>query len=230
MLVVTARPSEADVLRGATKRFDDFERGPAPPAPPVPAIRAVPPREQRIPMEGRAQVEILLGGTSIRRSDGRYPEAFLANEVLGGGLLSRLFQRVRERAGLAYNASSELEAMRWGGYWQARAGTGAERVRAATRLVAQEVRRIRESPIPAGELRRIRESTIGELPLAIETAQGAHVLAVEVAYHHLGPEFLRAWPATLRAVTPRRIRAVAEESLDTTASATVLAGPMAEPG
>ena len=181
-------------------------------------------------MEGRSQVEILLGGTSIRRSDERYPEAFLANEVLGGSMLSRLFQRVRERAGLAYHASSDLETMRWGGYWQARAGTGTERVEAAERLVAQEVRRLRESPVPPGELRRIRESTVGELPLSIETAQGAHGLAVEVAYHHLGPGDLRAWPATLRAVTPKRLRSAAEESMGETSSATVLAGPLAREG
>lgn len=226
MLVVTARPSLADLRRVASAGFAEFARRSPPPTPDVPALRSTGPKERRIPMEGRAQVEILIGGASLPRSDERYPEAFLANEVLGGSLLSRLFQRVRERAGLAYHASSDFDALRWGGHWQARAGTGPERVREAARLVADEVRKIRERPIPSTELRRIRESTIGELPLSIETAQGAHSLAVDVAYHHLGPTFLRAWPATLRAVTPRRIRAVASESMNVAASATVLAGPI----
>ncbi|HEY6238588.1 MAG TPA: insulinase family protein, partial [Thermoplasmata archaeon] len=87
LLVVTARSSLPEVLRDAAKRFDGIDRTTAPKPPAVPRIRPVRAHERKIPMAGRSQVEVLIGGTSIRRSDERYPEAFLGNEVLGGGLL-----------------------------------------------------------------------------------------------------------------------------------------------
>ncbi|MCI4340542.1 MAG: insulinase family protein, partial [Thermoplasmata archaeon] len=160
------------------------------------------------------------------RSDPRYPAAFLANEVLGGGLLSRMFQKIREESGLAYHASSDLESMRWGGYWLAHAGTGPERLRAAHRLVQREIERIRTQPIPRPELDRIRRSVIGEIPLAFETSQGAHEIGVDVAYHHLGPEFVVGWPALLRALGPSELRAAASGAFGPEGLVTVLAGPL----
>lgn len=183
----------------------------------------------RIPMPGRSQVEIRIGGPSIARSDPDYPGGFLANEVLGGRpLLSRLFQTVREHAGLAYHSSSDVEAMRWGGYWQVQAGTGPERVTEAERLLRREVERIRTTAVPSAELDRIRESAIGELPLALETTASAHSLALDVAYHHLGERFLSEWPATLRALSPKQVRDSAGRAFGASGSVTVLAGPLAE--
>ncbi|MCI4354244.1 MAG: insulinase family protein, partial [Thermoplasmata archaeon] len=151
LVVVTGRPSLAETVRTVGRAFDRFptERAIAPPT--VPRARPIPERAIELPMAGRSQVEIRVGAASIARSDPRYPAAFLANEVLGGGLLSRMFQKIREESGLAYHASSDLESMRWGGYWLAHAGTGPERLRAAHRLVQREIERIRTQPIPRPE-------------------------------------------------------------------------------
>lgn len=227
MLVITATPPLDVLARAVDRRFVELSSGTEPRPPAAPPSGRTPPKTEHIRMPGRAQVEIRVGGASIARSDPSYPGAFLANEVLGGrALLSRLFQNVRERAGLAYHASSDLEALRWGGYWQAQAGTGPERVEQATRLVLAEVERIRTELVRAPELDRMRESSIGELPLALETTQGAHELALDVAYHDLGPDFLASWPTTLRALTPKDVRDAAESAFSEARSLTVLAGPV----
>ena len=226
LLVLTTREPLASVVRAARERFGGLPKGSAP-------AHLVPPRGPpaerepvRIAMPGRTQVELRIGAASIARSDPAYSGAFLANEVLGGrALLSRLFQNVRERAGLAYHASSDLEAMRWGGYWQAEAGTGPERIESARKLVSSELRRIHDELVPARELDRIRESAIGELPLALETTQGAHDLAVDVAYHHLGERFLATWPTALRSLSPRDVRDAAQHAGIGAGAVTILAGP-----
>ncbi len=227
-LVLTARPGLATIARLASRGFRDLPAGSEPAARPVArAPRGKRPQRRRLSMPGRAQVEIRVGGASIARSDPSYAGAFLANEVLGGrALLSRLFQNVREKEGLAYHASSSLEAMRWGGYWEAQAGTGPERVDAALRLLYAEVDRIRHERIRGPELERMRESTIGELPLALETTQGAHELALDVAYHHLGETFLTAWPSELRRLSPESVRTAAAEAFPDAGTVTVLAGPI----
>ncbi|MGI0132523.1 MAG: M16 family metallopeptidase [Thermoplasmata archaeon] len=225
--VVVTAPCLADaVRRHAARAFRGFDRDGAPdlPARPDPP----PPRPQRhdVAMAGRAQVEIRIGGPSIARSADEFPAAYLANEVLGGRpLLARLFQRVRERHGLAYHASSELEAMAWGGYWLAQAGTGPERATRTVALVQKEVRRMRDELVPPAELDEIRDSAIGELPLDLEDTSSAHTLALDVAYHHLAPDFYRTWSTVLRSVTPAQVRRAAQVGLDGAHAVTVLAGP-----
>ncbi len=230
LVVSTGGPGLVPFAAAVRRAFSEVEveKAPTRPASPVP----VPPTERQrvVPLPGRTQVEIRVGGASVARSSPAYAGVYLANEVLGGRpLLARLFQIVRERHGLAYHASSELQAMRWGGYWAAGAGTGPERTAATGRLVRQEVRRISEETVPSDELHRIRESAIGELPLALETTSGAHELALDIAYHGLPDDFLEQWPRTLRALTPRDVREAAAEGLDARRSVTVIAGPVAAP-
>jgi len=229
LLVVTGRPSLESTVRSVGRAFGRFPTEQAPTPPRVPPPRTPEPRPISLPMPGRSQVEIRVGAATIARGDPRYPAAFLANEVLGGSLLSRLFQKVREESGLAYHASSELESMRWGGYWVAHAGTGPERLAPARRQVESEVQRIRSSLVPPRELDRIRRSVIGEIPLAFETTQGAHEIGVDVAYHHLGPTFVKEWPAVLRALSSSDLRAAASESIGAGGLVTVLAGPLSPP-
>lgn len=226
VVVTTGRSLDA-VRRDVRRRFHGFARERSPPAPGVPALPARPPVSTDLKMADRAQVEIRVAGPSLARRDPAFPAAFLANEVLGGRpLLARLFQRVRETHGLAYHASSDLEAMRWGGYWVAQAGTGPERADRALRLIRKEVERLSEEPVPPGELGTIRESAIGEMPLALETTLGAHELAVDVTYHGLPATYLRDWPATLRALGPDAVRRAAREAMDPARAVVVRAGPV----
>ncbi len=225
-LVITAPPSLDRVERLAGQWRGRFARERAPASPSVPPARPARDRRRTIEMPGRSQVEIRYGGSTIARSDERFDAAELANEVLGGRpLLSRLFQRIRERGGLAYHSSSEFEAMRWGGHWLAQAGTGSDRTERVLVLLTAEVERIRNHSVPDRELDRVRESWIGSLPLALDTTTGAHALAVDVVYHGLEGDHMVHWPARLRAIPSRTVRDAAVDAMDTSRSAVVVAGP-----
>ncbi|MCI4327220.1 MAG: insulinase family protein [Thermoplasmata archaeon] len=224
-LVVTTSRSHADVEALARRLFAEFptERPRvAEPHPIAPPVRA---GQRSVPMPGRTQTEIRVGGLAPPRDDPTFPALYLANEVLGGrSLLNRLFQHVRERRGLAYHASSDLDAMRWGGYWTAQAGTGPERTAQVVPLVEKEVRAIAERTIPTPELELIRESAIGEIPLALETAADAHELAVDAAYHRLPEQHWRDWPERLRAISTVAIQAAAAPVYDPAHAVVVIAG------
>jgi len=225
-LVVTAPARLTAVERAARRLFSGFaeSHGPTLVLPPVAPPR---PAERAVNLPGRAQVEVRVGGASIARSAPEYPAAFLANEILGGRpLLSRLFQRVREKGGLAYHASSELEAMRFGGYWVAEAGTGADRWRRVVPMLREEVDRLRTERVSSSELDATRTSVIGEIPLALESTSDAHELAVDVAYHRLPADYWITWPDVLRAVRPEEIQTAAALALDRRTSMTVFAGPV----
>lgn len=224
--VVLTAPKPERSLPVLRRLFRDLASTPPPSAPRVPRPPAASPAPHRIPMPGRSQVDIRIGGPSPPRGDPEFPALFLANEVLGGrSLLCRLFQHLREEHGLAYGASSRLEAMRWGGYWVAEAGTAPANAERALSLMQAELERIRHEPVAAAELDRIRESTIGELTLELETTAGAHQLALDVAYHALPEGFWRDWPGQLRALGPQELRRAADRGLGGLGVASVLAGP-----
>lgn len=225
LLVVTGPPSLEAIVRRARGRFG-FADGDAEFVPPRP-LRApsVSPSIVTVPLPGRTEVQIRLGGRGLPRSAPNFPDLLLANEVLGGRSISRLFQRVREGQGLAYHASSSIEAMRWGGFWYAQAGTGPDRLEKVLTLVQREVERMRSADVPRGELDRLRRATIGAIPLQLETTAGAHDLAVEVAYFGLPEDFYLTWPDRLRAVRTADVRAVAEVVFDPGHVVTAWAGP-----
>jgi zinc protease len=226
LLVVTSPLRRAEVERAIRPMFSRFPRSsPSPLA--VPQAWSARVRERRVHLPGNSQVEVRLGGSSIARSAPEFPAAFLANEILGGRpLLARLFQRVREKGGLAYHASSEIESMRYGGYWMAQAGTGADRYRRVVPMLREEVDRIRSEEVPDRELRAIRESAVGSIPLSLESTADAHELAVDAAYYHLPEDYWALWPARLRAVRRRELREAAEIAFDRASQVTVLAGPI----
>lgn len=227
LVVATLAPSLPALTREVRERFRCLEAGEEAPSLRFPAPGAGG-STHRVDLPERSQVDLRLGGPSLPRSDPQYPALFLAEEVLGGRpLLSRLFQAVREKEGLAYHASSQLEAMRYGGYWTVQAGTSAAHATRALRLLTRELDRLREEPVAEAELTLIRESVIGELPLSLETTADAHELAVDLAYHELPSDFLETWPTTLRAVTPAEIQAAARRGMDSRRAVTVIAGPKA---
>lgn len=225
-VVVTSPKPKSAVERAVRRRFVGFARDSAPAVPRLPRAPSLKNAPRRVTMEGRSQVEVRIGGPSIARADSDYAALYLVNEVLGGRpLLARLFQQVRERHGLAYHASSDVESMRWGGYWMVQAGTGPERADKVVELLTGEVGRMGSQEVKSGELREIRESAIGAIPLSLETTTGAHQLALDVTYYDLPGDYYRRWPRQLRRVKASEMRSAARRGMDLAAASTVLAGP-----
>ncbi len=64
-----------------------------------------------------------MGSFGPRRIDPEYPAAVLGNNILGQfGMMGRIGESVRENAGLAYYASTGLNAWIEGGSWEIAAG------------------------------------------------------------------------------------------------------------
>ena len=115
-----------------------------------------------------SQVHLCLGGIGLSYAHPSKYALFLLNAVLGGGMTSRLFQKIREEAGLAYSIYSDLEFYRDTGQICISAGVDPKDAQRTVDMIRHECRVLREQPVPEDELRDTRSQLIGGLYLSLE--------------------------------------------------------------
>src|ERR1700684_2852041 len=103
------------------------------------------------------QVHICIGVQALPLVDDRRFAVSVLNNVLGGGMSSRLFQNIRERLGLAYAIFSEMNSYRDAGMLSVYAGTSLETAGQLIECVLAEFRRLKEEPLDEEELRRAKD-------------------------------------------------------------------------
>ena len=114
------------------------------------------------------QAHILYGARSVSRFDeGRWALSVL-NHVLGGGLSSRLFQKVREQRGLAYSVWSERAAYEDTGSLAVVVGTAPEHVDEVLRIVEDELDLLANKGVTERELAVAKGNLRAEMLLSGE--------------------------------------------------------------
>ncbi len=129
------------------------------------------------------QSHICVGVSSYPQNhDDRY-SSYVLNTLLGGSMSSRLFQNVREKRGLAYAVFSGLSAYRDAGSFTVYAGCANEAVEEVIDLIVEEIRGVKQAPVPDAELRRSKDHLKGSLMLSLEnTASRMSHLARQEIY------------------------------------------------
>jgi predicted Zn-dependent peptidase len=115
------------------------------------------------------QVHICIGVPAYPMAHERRFAAAVLNNILGGGMSSRLFQKIREQQGLAYAVFSELSPYSDTGMLTIYAGTAGETAAKVVDMVAAEFRAIKESLVSEEELRRAKDHLKGSLMLSLES-------------------------------------------------------------
>jgi predicted Zn-dependent peptidase len=157
------------------------------------------------------QVHICLGVPALPLTDRRRFAVSVLNNVLGGGMSSRLFQNIRERQGLAYAIFSEMSSYRDAGTLSVYAGTSLETAGQVVRSVLDEFRRLKDEPLDAEELRRAKDNLKGATLLALEgSGQRMNSLARYHIYfnRHFTPAELIA---LLESVTTEEVQQIARD-------------------
>jgi predicted Zn-dependent peptidase len=116
------------------------------------------------------QVQLCLGVPAPAvDSPARYA-VYLLNTMLGGGMSSRLFQTIREDRGLAYSIYSETSPFRDTGALSIYAGASVDKTPEVLRLTIEELRRLKEEPVPEAELKRAKDQLKSNIVLGLESS------------------------------------------------------------
>jgi zinc protease len=196
-----------------------------PPAlPPLKPLKVIVTRKVKIP--GKSQADLVIGASGPCRKDPDYIADALGNSALGQfGLGGRIGDVVREKSGLAYYASSNLNAGIGPGSWSVSAGVNPANVQKARDLICREIELFVEKGITLEELSDSQSNFIGRLPLSLESNSGVASALLNIERYDLGMDYYRRYPDLVRAVTPEQVLSAARKYLDPDRLAIAVAGP-----
>jgi predicted Zn-dependent peptidase len=132
------------------------------------------------------QVQLCIGVPSDPIGHARRYTSYILNTLLGGGMSSRLFQRIREEQGLVYAIYSELSPYRDTGCMSVYAGCGRENITKVVQSVVAEFRNMKSEQILPEELERAKNQLKGNLMLSLEssTARMSNLARQEMYFDH----------------------------------------------
>jgi predicted Zn-dependent peptidase len=186
-----------------------------------PAQRGARQAEQR----DTAQTHIVFGtDTFPLRDSRRFPLAILTN-AFGGGMSSRLFQRVREELGLAYAIFAYKQFYQSSGQLGVYVGTQSATADAAVEAIAAEYERIARDGLPEPELADGKRQLKGQIMLSLESpaARMSRLAGFELHGDEYRP--LDAMLAEIDAITDSEVRAVAAEFFPSPRQTVMRLGP-----
>ena len=227
VLIIAGALERAQAEQIATRLVANLPKGerhpPIPPAQPLKEARRV------CLTYPSKQAHILIGQPGIDRGSPDYHTLFTGNHLLGGGgMVSRLFERIREEHGLAYSVYSYFQPLRGRGPFVVGMQTEAEQTGEALEMLYGQLRDfVREGPREE-ELQAARRNLIGGFPLRIDSnSELASYLGV-IAFHGLPLDYLEQFPQRIGQVTVEQVHTAFQRHLDPERMVTVLVGPWGE--
>ncbi|HEX6305582.1 MAG TPA: pitrilysin family protein [Anaerolineales bacterium] len=181
---------------------------------------------RHVTIPGKFQADLVMGAAGPERRSPDYLAAALGNSVLGQfGMMGRIGDAVREKAGLAYYAYSTLGGGMGPGPWYVSAGIDPGKVEQTVVLVSQEIGQFIAEPVSSEELSDSQANFIGRLPLSLESNGGVAAALLNLERYQLGLDYYYRYADLIRAITPEEVLETARRYLHPERLAIATAGP-----
>lgn len=139
------------------------------------------------------QSHLVMGFRAFGVHDERRIALQVAAEVLGGGMSSRLFKKIRDDLGAAYYVRTDADLYSDHGLFEMTAGVNHSKIETVIKASLGEFSRLRDELVGEKELRKAKEHLIGNLYMSLETSD-------ELAYFYGGQEIMG-----LKLTSPREV-------------------------
>jgi len=159
-----------------------------------------------------ANLEWVMVGSRVPGADSsEYATATLIAAVLGSGMDSRLFRRLRDRESIAYSVRSLCPAQRHGSYVAALVAVFPEDGERAVAIIEEEMRRLQSGLISPRELERARRYALMTDSLEWARPVTAAERISESIVNGDSPGFAGRWRKQLCMVTAQQVREFARK-------------------
>ena len=227
VMAVVGAVEPAQAIAKVERALGDWVNPSQPEPPPLPPVHLLDKDViRKVPIPGKSQADIVLGTVGPERRSPDYLAAALGNSILGQfGMYGRIGEAVRERAGLAYYAYSNLSGGPGPGPWYVSAGVDPENVEKTIGLIRQEVTRFVGDTLTQAELEDSQSQYIGSLPLTLESNAGVAGALLNLERYDLGLDYYRRYAGLISAVTLEEVLETARRYLRPERLGIGVAGP-----
>lgn len=171
------------------------------------------------------QTHLVLGVRAFDLFDKRNPILAVLGGVLGAGMSSRLFIKLREEMGVAYYVRAGHDASLDHGSFQISAGVSNDRVEEVIKEILKECNRLKKDLVSDKELQKVKSFLIGNSKMSLESSD-------DIASFYGSQEILKNEMQTIeekakkiQAVTAKEIRAIAQKIFTNKGLNLALIGP-----
>jgi len=226
LVVVAGKFNEGEVVEKIKQAFSPLTSGKK--TPKVKTIEHQEKPEVLLKFKETDQTHLVLGVRAFNIFDERKYALDVLADILGGGMSSRLFQKIREEMGAAYYVNTEADLYTDHGYLAASAGIDHNKVNDVIEVTLQEFKNLAEKSVENKELQRAKDHLIGRLIIGLETSD-------QLAGFYGGQEIITREILTpketikkIQAVKKEEIRAVANEIFQNKKLNLAIIGPFKE--
>lgn len=194
-------------------------------APPVSGPGETPTGRIAVPRE-TSQAHLVSGTPGVAHDDELRIPLILVSQAFGGGMSSRLFQRIREELGLVYTVFSFQSFYGASGIAGVYLGTRPEWLERAEDALLQEYARLARHGLEADEAEQIRRQVKGQIMLSLESTGARLYRLAGFALHDEEWLDLDGLLARVDAVTPAQLDEAARRFFDPDRQLRLVLGPV----
>jgi predicted Zn-dependent peptidase len=209
VLVVAGQVTEKEVMKEANRIFGKISRGKQKGKLKVKEAQKKP--EALVVFKKTDQTHFVLGARSHGLFYKKTATLSVLGVILGGGMSSRLFQKLREEMGVGYYVRAYNDAYTDHGFFQISAGVDNKRIDEVINAILNECNKLKNEIVGEEELEKVKEYIIGNMKLSLESSD-------DVANFYGGQEiFKRELKSAeekaneIRKVTASQIKSLANE-------------------
>ena len=157
------------------------------------------------------QTHLIVGFRTFDTYDKRLPVLSILSTILGGGMSSRLFIKLREELGVAYYVRVMNDNLTDHGFFEVSAGVSNDRVQEVIKEILLECKKLTKEIVSKEEVEKAKEYILGNMKLELESSDawanyfgGQEVLRKKIE----SPEEIEK---KIRKVTALQVQALAKE-------------------
>ncbi len=226
VIIVAGQIKEKEVLKEVNKIFGQVKRGKKAQMGRVKEIQQKP--EALLKFKKTDQTHFVLAVRTYNLFSKYNSVLAVLGGVLGGGMSSRLFQKLREEMGVGYYVRAYDDAYTDHGFFQISAGVDNKRIVEVINAVLLECNKLKVEKVSEEELDKVKECLIGNMKLSLESSD-------DIANFYGGQELLKKElksaedkAGEIRAVTANQVQKLAKDIFKNNKLNLALIGPFKE--
>ena len=195
------------------------------PAAPLPAVAPLKKASEEHIFHPSTQTHVLMGAPGMDRNDPDFFPLYVGNHILGGsGLVSQLYEEVREKRGLSYSVYSAFMPMQRKGPFILGLQTRNDQLEEALGVLRETLQRFHDQGPTEKELVAAKKNITGGFALRIDSNSKIIEYLAVIGFYGLPLDYLETFNDKVMAVTREQIRDAFQRRVHPDVMATVIVG------